>query len=417
VSLALYATSPYMLTYARMGYNNSQSILPVALTLALLWLAIRRDSLLYTFAAGLAGGLAFFTYTAGQLGFVLALGWLIWMWIGRVASLRAVARKFAAYALGILLIASPGFVYGTARHPDIYSYKQAESFFANSFYGRTIFSEQALYAQAGPIKIYDQEWFFAPDLYVTLLERGLVRTALGFHTPTLVNENYLVGALADPMGFIYLLGLGWCLARLRRPGYAIWPAWLVVGALALSVISTFPPRAAHMLPVAAALAVLGALGLVVVVDTAATIAGRISQPMRSVALAGLTAALGFAGLRMYFGEVPARFPPNLVNVMIWQVQQLPRGSDIMLLQSPDYPDDFQLWGLRELDRGVTFHLLKPEALDSTDLRSLCPSVCRFFFEASARDQMLPRLTQAFGNGSLTEYPDADGNVQSYAFAP
>jgi hypothetical protein len=139
--------------------------------------------------------------------------------------------------------------------------------------------------------------------------------------------------------------------------------------------------------------------------------------MRPVALAGLTAALGFAGLRMYFGEVPARFPPNLVNVMIWQVQQLPRGSDIMLLQSPDYPDDFQLWGLRELDRGVTFHLLKPEALDSTDLRSLCPSVCRFFFEASARDQMLPRLTQAFGNGSLTEYPDADGNVQSYAFAP
>ena len=59
IALAFYAISPWVLTYARMGYNASQGILPVVLSLALTWLAVRRDSRFYAFLAGGAAGSEF----------------------------------------------------------------------------------------------------------------------------------------------------------------------------------------------------------------------------------------------------------------------------------------------------------------------------------------------------------------------
>ncbi len=417
LSLALYATSPYLLTYSRMGYNNAQSIAPVAVTLALTWLAIRRDSQLFAFAAGCAGGLGFYTYPAAQVGSVLALGWLGWTAINRRAPARSIVRQVAAYALGMLWVAAPVVVYGITRQSELFAQKHFEAFLGNVGYARHYFPEEQLFSMSGPFQVGTQQWFYQPGTYLALLARGLIRTALSFHAPWLVNEHYLVGALAGPIGIFYLLGLGWCLVRLRQPGYAIWPAWLLFGALVLSTINTFPPRAAHMLPVVPALTVLGALGLALGIDVLAALAGGISGRAKSIGLIGSVIVLGFLGLYTYYVEMPARFPPDLENAMFWQAQQMPRGSDITLIQPDDLPDDFQPWGLSEFDLGVAFHLLKPGRLDMTNLRGLCSGECRFFFKASARDAALPRLTQVFGNGSLVAYPDAGGVVQAYMFAP
>ena len=139
--------------------------------------------------------------------------------------------------------------------------------------------------------------------------------------------------------------------------------------------------------------------------------------MRSILLIGLAVVLGFLGLQTYFVEMPARFPPDLENAIFWQAQQMTRGSDITLIQPDGMADDFQPWGLREIDLGINWHLIKPTELASTDLRGLCPRDCRFFFVAAAYDQVMPRLTQVFGNESALEYPDAGGTIQAYAFAP
>ena len=52
LSLATLTMMPYAVTYARLGYTQSLSLLPVVLTLALLWGAMRRDSRLLAFLAG-----------------------------------------------------------------------------------------------------------------------------------------------------------------------------------------------------------------------------------------------------------------------------------------------------------------------------------------------------------------------------
>ena len=416
ISLALYVSSPYLLAYARLGYNNSQAILPVAATLALMWLAIRRDSRLFAFVAGCAGGLGFFTYTAAQTGVVLALSWLGWLWITRGLRRWSAVRLMMVYALGVLLVAAPTFAYGLTRFPDLFTYKRTEAFFANVFYGRDFFRDDQLFAMAGPIQVGGQQWFYAPNLYVILLARGLVRTALSFHVPSLITQHFLVGALADPFGLVYLLGLGWCLRRARQPGYIIWPIWLILGVLGLSVIDSYPPRDEHMVPVIPALAVLGALGLVIVIDLLAKLMG-LPERVKPIALAASVMVLGFVGLRAYFVEMPQRYPPDIANAMLWQLQQMPRGSDLTLIQPANSPSNFQMWGLRELDRGVNFHLLKLEAVASTDLRELCHGDCRFFFGASDYDRVMPYLTQTFGAQNAQEYPNMLGAVQAYMFAP
>ncbi len=417
LSIALYAVSPYLLTYARLGYNNVQAIAPLALTLVLTWLAVRRNSRLFAFLAGCAGGLGFFTYTAARLGFVLALGGLLWVWITRRANGRSTLMQVVCMLLGVVLVATPTIVYGSQRYPAIFADKQAEALFNNVFYARDLYPEQDLYSSFEPIRVGNQDLFYEPGIYATLLGRGIVRTALSFNAPALVRGNYLVGALSEPYSIFYLLGLGWCLIRLRRPGYALWPAWLLIGAFTLSAINTFPPRPEHMLPIVPALAVLAALGLTIGVDLLASFVSGITDRTKLVLLIGGVVVMGFFGLRTYFVEMPDRFPPDLENAIFWQAQHLPRGSDIMLIQPEGMADDFEPWGMREIDLGVAFHLIKPADLESIDLGSLCPTDCRFFYVASARDRVYPRLVQVFGTLPEMPYPDADGIVQSYAFNP
>ena len=417
LSIALYAVSPYLLTYARMGYNNVQAIAPLVLTLVLTWLAVRRNSCLFAFLAGCAGGLGFFTYTAARLGFVLALVGLLWIWITRRASGRSILMQGACLLLGVVLVATPTIVYGSQRYPEIFADKQAEALFNNVFYARDLYPEQDLYASFGSIRVGNQDLFYQPGIYATLLDRGIVRTVLSFNAPALVHANYLVGALSEPYGVFYVLGLGWCLIRLRRPGYALWPAWLLIGAFALSAINTFPPRPEHMLPIVPAMAVLAALGLTIGVDLLASFVNGITDRTKWILLISGVVIMGFFGLRTYFVEMPNRFPPDLENAMFWQAQHLSRGSDITLIQPAGMPDDFVPWGMREFDLGVAFHLIKPADLESVDLRGLCPADCRFFFVADAYQQVMPYLTQSFGNISPVSYVDANGAIQSYAFNP
>jgi 4-amino-4-deoxy-L-arabinose transferase-like glycosyltransferase len=417
LSIVLYAALPYLLTYARLGYNNSQSIAPVALTLLLTWLAAKRASPFFAFLAGCAGGLGFLTYTAAELGIVVALGWLIWMWLVRSGQRRTIAIAAASYLLGSAMVAGPTLAYQTARAPQMFAYKQAESIFANVIYARDLFPDEQLFATTGSFRVGDQELFYDPTIYSTLLGRGVIRTALGFQTSSVVNENYLISALADPLGAIYLLGLGWCLIRLRRPAYAIWPAWLIVGAVALSVIDTYPPRAAHMLPVVPAIAVLGALGLVAGVDLLARVVGGLPDRVKSIVLIGAATVLVLLGLKIYFIDMPPRFPPDLENTMFWQAQSMPRGSDITLIQPDGLPNDFVPWGLRELDLGVNFHLIKPADFAVLDPQSLCPAECRFFFIQSNYSPTYERLIAIFGMKPIRKFSDQLGPNGFYEFNP
>ncbi len=419
ITLAFYAISPWVLTYARMGYNAAQGLLPVVLCLALTWLAVRRDSRFYAFLAGCAAGLSFFAPASARIVIVLMLLWLAWMWITRRVGGKMLSRQLAAAAVGIVVVAAPPIVYGMSHVPDVYLGKQFESSFNNVLYARDFYPEDQLFEWYGPIYAGQQQLFYDPQYYASLIGRGVIRTALAFQLPSLVREmreHYLIGSLADPFGILYLLGLAWSVIRLRRSGYAIWPAWLLLGGFLAGVLSAYPPRMSLLLPIAPALVALSALGLTAGVDVLANLIGNVPEWVKSYGLIGATLLLAVLGLREYFVEMPQHFPPDLDSAVFWEAQALPPGADITLIQPDGVPDNYMPWGMQEFDLGVNYHLIKKTNLPVTNWGSLCPTgQCRFVYSSADRESVYPYLAQAFGGRVPAEIPGANGAAQLYVY--
>jgi hypothetical protein len=170
-------------------------------------------------------------------------------------------------------------------------------------------------------------------------------------------------------------------------------------------------------PIIPALAVLGALGIVALVDAAAAALGNWTRRLKNPALVASVAACAFVGWRAYFVEMPLRYPPTLENVMFWQMQQLPRGTGFVLIKPDDVAEDFAPWKVLRIDTGQIFHLVKPADLAATNWQSMCPQVCRIFFTAAVHDQVETQLEQALGKGTVIAYSDAQGVPQAYSFEP
>ena len=285
-----------------------------------------------------------------------------------------------------------------------------------SFMRATSILKSSYFEWYGPIAAGQQQIFYDPQYYAPLIGRGVIRTALAFHLPSVARENFLVGSLADPFGILYLLGLAWSMTRLRRSGYAIWPVWLLLGGFLASALSAFPPRAALLLPIAPALTTLSALGLTASVDVLASLVSRISERVKSYALVGVTLLLALLGLREYFIEMPQQYPPDLDNAVSWQAQALKPGADITLIQPEGVPDNYMPWGVQQFDLGVNYHLIKKADLPATDWNSLCPTgECRFVYVSADRDSVYPYLAQTFGERAPVEIRGKDGSVQTYVY--
>lgn len=417
LSLAFMVASPYVLTYARLGYTTALSLAPVVAAAALMWAAVRRGSGLYGFAAGVAAGAGFLLHPSARFGVLLLAAWLIWLGLTRTVQARALVAHGAALALGVAAVAAPVIAYGTQRVPEVYDGQQAASVFNNLFYARDLYPDNQLFAVGGPQQVGDQQVFYEPSIWAALIARGALRTALSFQTPVLAQENYLIDALAAPLGGLVLIGLGWCLGRLRRPAGSLWAGWLLLGAFSLSALATFPPRAALMFPVTAALAGLGALGLVVVVDLLAGYIGPVPARVKALGAAALAAVLMASGWYTYFIDMPARFPPDLEQAMFWQAQQQGPDSDVTLIRSAEDGADFVPWGLREFDLGVSYHSIGVDELPAADWGALCPRKCAFFYRAAGADRVWPILARAYGNIEPTAYADSGGTIQFYRFEP
>jgi len=122
------------------------------------------------------------------------------------------------------------------------------------------------------------------------------------------------------------------------------------------------------------------------------------------------------GLRTYFVEMPERYPPDLENAMFWQAQALPRNATLMLITANDLPADYRPWGVREFDLPVAFVHVQPDELNSNPnaWRVACANGCEVFVQAADRAVILSGLQQAFGAGTLVQYPP-NGEAQFYRF--
>lgn len=405
VASAVLLTLPYMLAFERLGYNNIHALAPVALSLYLLYSGLRRQSALYLGLGGVAGGLGFYTYTAGRLGAVVAVLFLTYLLGARLlrrpaalgpASLGHLALLGAIFGLAGLITALPHLVYGHAQDPGLLRYKTLESLFPNAFYAHDVFGDAEIFRDHPPVEIDTQTFFYRPDLYARLVARGALRTLLVFQHSRLVFEHYVYGPLAGTSSVIfYLLGLAAALARLRRPAYVLLLLWFGSGLALLSMLNTFPPRYQHMVPVIPALVILIGLGLTSAVDA---LLGGLPHARRwsTAAVAGLVALVLVSGAREYFVEVQDVYRAPADQVIGFVALDLREPRTLLYVyntpeQLPQVP-----WQISQMPNLATFQPVQRDTLASGGFVLVPGQTYTIFYRPDDRAVVEPFLERRLG---------------------
>lgn len=309
--------SPYFMAFSRLGYNNIQALFVTTLALYWLYLGLKRKSSLYLYLAGCAAGLGFYVYFAARMAVVIALLFILSVWIGRKIKFREAGFATGMLLAGFFLLTIPHYVYGLSHDPIALSYKTFESLFFNTFNGLQFYPEEELYAVAPPFEINGNQLFYHPRIYLELLARGFIRSMLAFQKPWLISEHYIAFPLAGSMGALfYAAGLGWALLAARQPRSQLILLWFFVNALGLSTFNTVPPRHTHMVALIPALALLTAIGVQIIANGAAATVKKL-RGFRVVLLAFLLALIGLGGLYDYFIKMPPVYRPHPDQIVLW----------------------------------------------------------------------------------------------------
>lgn len=342
IAALIYISSPYYLSFARLGYNNSQAILFVILCFWLFYQGLKRNSLFYVFLAGIVSGLGFLTYTAGKLGLLVVLasfGYALLSTLRKEGGKRFLLIALVVFMIGSAIMAAPHLIYGAVHNPEALRNKLVESLFINLDYTVGLFGEEDVYQTSTITTIDRYQVILNPDLNLRLLLRGLIRSFLGLQIDEYSTNFYLVSPLAGPISAIfYVLGLYYLLAHFWKPSGFPFLIWFLTGMGFLSIISTYPPRPAHLVAILPVLALFSGLGLYLAVDQlfqyfdSKEYAWGHWRPL--LLLLGCLAIL-VAGAREYFIESPKTYKPNLEQVMNWAGLHNPAETKIYYIAGPE----------------------------------------------------------------------------------
>jgi hypothetical protein len=318
VSSVVLFTSPFFLVYSRLGYTNIQPVFITTLALYLLYFGLRRTSSLFLFLAGCASGLGFYTYFSGRSALVIAILFVLLLWMIRQLKFRNAAFAIALLILGTILVVTPHLVYGFHQDPQSMGFRISLNFFNSVMYGGTFYPNTELTKYAPLFQIGGTDLFFNPMIYLDLIIRGLVQTMLAYQKAWLVwGEHYLACPLAGTVGAIfYIIGLGFSLKNAKQPRVLLIIIWFFAIITIFSALNTFPPREDHMVPITPALALLTGIGLNAIAYTIASAHAWLKE-RRNMILTILLAIVGIGGLFDYFITGPQKFPPKPADIISW----------------------------------------------------------------------------------------------------
>jgi 4-amino-4-deoxy-L-arabinose transferase-like glycosyltransferase len=385
--------TPYFLAYARLGYNNGQAIFPVALAVYFLYAGFKRGSALYLCAAGVAAGLGFYTYTAGRLAVLVSLFFFIYLFITRQQAWWKLTVLGLAFSAGFLSMALPHLVYGNADNPGLLRYKMLESLWINADYVPDVFPDKEYLNSVQPVEVEDNRLYLDGRIALHLFQRGLARTLLSFNNSGLVGEHFIASPLAGPVTSVfYVLGLAALIAGWRERRFVLLGLWLALALLTLSILNTFPPRQAHLVPIMPVVALLSAVGLVALADFIGGRFPRIPTLYRPLPLTAGLMLIAYAGAQNYFSDMPRTYRPDLEAVMSWTaLVAAPDEKLVYLYGNPD-EKEFKPYIIRVIRPEVSYQTL---AIDELDFFTPDPAMSyAAFYRADLAGRVIPHLQTA-----------------------
>jgi len=409
--------NPYFISFARMGYNNSQSLFPVTLSIYFFALAARKGSIFYLWLAGVSAGIGFYTYSAAWLGLVtLCLGMLY------LLVLKQINRKQMLVALGVVLLAwavlfVPRVAYtASGKDSQGLAYKIFETSFVNTFYAKSLYGEADLQQTAPLIHFskYDTI-FYEPVIYQELLTRATVRTLLALFDPFIVREHFLVIGLAGSFSAIFfLIGLALAFRSWKQMRFGIQLIWFTTALIFLSIIAAFPPRHTHMVSVIPVLALLSGIGLSATIETLTEWMPsrweRVQIIIHRLFLALASVGILYSGVQTYFVTMPTVYPPSFEGITSWIAWKTRTPVNLVYLSQKEKPHSVKYLVDSKLARhqyqSSTFH----EFISQLDRTKNLPTVV--FIEGS--NKMLESKFRNIPEFSVPiPYTYKDGTVLGY----
>jgi hypothetical protein len=397
-----------------MGYNNSQALFPVVLSLYFWSVGYRRHSALYYWLAGLAAGLGFYTYPAAWLGLVTIIIVMILFTIIRRIKFRQAIFVTVIFLIVSGITAGPRLVYGaSSENTKPLYYKLAETSFINAFHGSAFYGPAELYPKGIAYLFGDTQIFYAPDVYAELLARGIVRTLAALFDPFIVTEHFITNNLTG--GFLaaigLALGLGLSLRTIKQTRSILTLTWLGAGLFFLSIIAAFPPRHTHLVTVIPVLALLSAAGWAVAIDTlTSSLRQKWDTSLAKGAQTGLlvliSGVLVFSGLKEYFIIMPTRSPPQFEDIASWIAWKTEEPHTIFYLDSTEKTPHRVEY---HINTKMVLHTYGSVPMYEFGWNKL-PDKSIVFLEPDVND-ILP---STFKNSAT--YIDRDGKIIGYAWA-
>jgi 4-amino-4-deoxy-L-arabinose transferase-like glycosyltransferase len=421
--------TPYFIAFERLGYNNSQAILPTVLTIYLFYVGLKRNSFSYLYLGGMVSGFGFYTYPAGRLGFLTGILFLVLLIIPQVTKhirLNRIKQSFSSifknnhlksililtifFIQGWLLTAGPHITYGYTESPIALKKKTAESLFINVFYGTALFGEEDLFRDHPAIEIGDEVLFYRSDLTARLLVRGIIRTFLVFHHDELVHEHFISGPLAGPYASIFLLlGLIIIIKGVRQSNNRLIAIWFFMGILFLSILNTFPPRHQHMVSIIPSMAILTSLGIVAAAKAITSFIRRNQILYRSILAAICVSMLAVTNVNNYFVSVSERYVPNFENNLNFIALEFDEPIEMVLIYNDPEKEDFIPWVIGKLPTNVNYQTLALNEIKNFKISE--SENYLFFYEGDNQFPVFSELESVLGEQVFpTNLYNKEGNI-------
>jgi len=286
-----------------------------------------------------------------------------------------------------------------------------EGLFIHAYYGQDYYQEDDLFSYSPPIKIDQHEFFYNPNISKELIVRGVVRSLLAFHHKELISEHFISNSLAGPFATIfYTLGGFLVFGRLRDRRFLLIALWFVSGLFFLSIISTYPPRHQHLVPIIPVMAMMIGLGVAAFSRkflSFVTSDHSTKQILQYSLVALIVISIGVVGLREFFVVMPSIYRPHIEQVMNWFGLHNSPEIDIVYINTELVDDEWRPYLFRELLEKHKFTLIDDDEFLESEFDLSISSDIAVFYDQKKAGQITPKLLQIIPEATEIFYLNRD----------
>ncbi|MCX6082513.1 MAG: glycosyltransferase family 39 protein [Chloroflexi bacterium] len=323
VAASLLATLPVHVHFSRIGVDNIMDSLSTTLMMWLVFRGIKRGSTIYFLAAGILGGLCFYSYPGTRLAPLIGFFAVGYFGMQTRKFFQTHAHNILILGLAFTITAAPilGFF---ITHPESFSARMnSVGIFQNN-----IIQDQMSSSGNGAIEILTQQFMKSSLVFIVSAAPSNF-----FNSP----KPYLTFLAA----IFFMLGLAYMLRHLKNPLFMGIFIWFWAAIILGSTLTGGPPTSQRMLMSTSALAIITAIGITKTMHMLPK-TGNITRWIAPVGLLAFIFYTGYQNINYYFIDYRAgHYFEDPTNELTYEsaafISPLHTSSRFYLIAEPDVP--------------------------------------------------------------------------------